>query len=148
MNLAYLNISAGPPITSPLLYSSYEDQQRDEIGKMLAAVGGFQELILMGDFNTGPASSQTTAVSPSLYNLIISEGFVSPFFLLDGRCTSCEDNILRILTGATGNLLLDHIFTITAISNNVQSVNVRTMYSICLPSECMVTSFALNHDIS
>ena len=85
---------------------------------------GHQDPILMGDFNSGPASSQTTWKSPFFYGLIATRGFVSPFFSLDGRCTSCADNTLQVLTGNAGNFLPDHIFTTTAVSNKVKSVKV------------------------
>ena len=47
---------AGPPVTSPFLYSSYSEQHNDEVLKIFDLIQDMKVPILMGDFNHGPGS--------------------------------------------------------------------------------------------
>ena len=78
----------------------------------------------MGDFNNGPTSSQLNWIYPFHHGLITARGFVSPYYLLDGRCTFCADNNIVASYGSSENELVDHIWTTTVAFRKVKYVKV------------------------
>ena len=50
----YFYLLAGPPVVFPFRYTSYAEQHRDEVMKILEVIETMEVPILMGDFNHGP----------------------------------------------------------------------------------------------
>ena len=96
----------------PLQYSNYDEQHHDEILTLFNQISNVDAPIVMGDFNHGPVSRQENIVYelPFGYGLMTARGFVSPYVLLDGRCTYCADSVPVILSGFTTNLMIDHVY--------------------------------------
>ena len=89
----------GPPATTPLRYSNYDEQQYDELRNLLEVINTKDTPILLGDLNHSPASPGINWCLPFHYGLLNARGLVSPYVLEDGRCTFCSEN-----------LILDHIY--------------------------------------
>ena len=103
----------GPPIVSPFLYSTYDEQQYDELLTLFEVATSKETPILIGDFNNGPANPGNGWDFPFNYGLINARGFVSPFVLEDGRCTFCLDNPSGALSGIPLDLVIDHVYVTT-----------------------------------
>lgn len=119
--------AVGPPIVSPLLYSSSDQQQYDEILTLFDVVTSSETPILMGDLNNGPASPGENFAweLPFHYGLIAARGFVSPYVLRDGRCTFCVDNPN---VNFESNIAIDHIYlTTNTYEGRVISAEVRPL---------------------
>ena len=99
-------VLVGPPY--PLLYSNYDEQQYDELLTIFDQLNGVDAPILMGQFCHGPLSprERITPVLPLHYGMMNAGGFVSPYVLLDGRCTFCSDNPATRESALSG--LADH----------------------------------------
>lgn len=96
------------------LYSTYDEQQYDEILTIFDLVNSKDTPILMGDFNSGPASvGDVRWELPFHYGLMNARGFVSPYVLRDGRCTFCADNPTVAVSGFPQSNVLDHIYLTT-----------------------------------
>ena len=102
-------ISVGPPV--PLQYSNYDEQVYDQLLTLFELVSDIDVPIVMGDFHQGPASrsGNIAYIRPFHYGLMTAQGFVSPYVLLDGRCTICLDNP-AVNARRSSNELIDHIF--------------------------------------
>lgn len=117
------DFAAGPPIVSPLLYQSYEEQQYDEITTLFPLVVAKNLPILMGDFNHGPASpGNITWELPFHYGLMNARGLYSPYVLDDGRCTFCTAN--PTTAPFPSDIVIDHIYLPTNMKGRVISSRV------------------------
>ena len=98
----------GPPF--PPQYSSYDEQQYYEILTIFDQLNGVVAPIVMGQFNHGPLSPREhiAPMFPFHHGLMSAGGFVSPYVLLDGRCTSCADNLEMSQSYISG--MMDHEF--------------------------------------
>jgi endonuclease/exonuclease/phosphatase family metal-dependent hydrolase len=90
---------------------SWELEQRKQIEELLSFVAeknhGNHPVLILGDFNTGPATAATTAVWPENYELIRSAGFDDVYATRAGaQCTFCPDD-----GGAGKGELIDHVFS-------------------------------------
>ena len=117
-------LAAGPPHTDPLLFSSYAEQQYDELLKLFNGIENLQAPVIMGDFNHGPAPPGVTWDLPFHYGLMNARGLVSPYVLDDGRCTWCVANPLVPAQGFTENLVIDHVYVTTTALKQVKNVKV------------------------
>lgn len=97
-------------------YSSYEEQQRGEIGIIKDRFSGSAH-VLLGDLNSGPARNGSGDLNlegeaTNNYELLMSSvGYTAPYLASDGRCTFCENNLVIREGGLSGNKLIDHILT-------------------------------------
>ena len=87
-----LLLLVGPPL--PLQYSNNNEQHYDEVLTLFEQIRDVDTPILMGDFAQGPASPKENIsyLFPFHHGLMGARGFVSPYVLLDGRCSRCADN--------------------------------------------------------
>lgn len=128
-----LPIPVGPPFVSPFLYSSYAEQQYEELVTLLDAAATTDSSILLGDFNHGPsvATPSQTGVSSIIYELPFNYGYVnargyySPFVILDSRCTICSENPAVSLTSK----IVDHIYVPVTSSGRVVATKVGKTYA-------------------
>ena len=121
--MSIIGVSGGPPVVSPLLYQSYEEQQYAEISNLFPVVVPKDMPILLGDFNHGPASpGNITWEAPFLYGLMNARGFYSPYVLSDGRCTFCTSN--PTTSPFPSDILIDHIYLPTNMKERVISSRV------------------------
>lgn len=124
MHNSALSGLGGPPVVSPYLYSTYDEQQYGELTTLFEVATSVETPILMGDFNNGPASpgENFSWELPFHYGLITARGFVSPYVLEDGRCTFCVDNPS---VNFPTNLVIDHVYLTTdAYKGRVLSAKV------------------------
>ena len=114
--------SVGPPLVSPFLYTSYVEQQYDELLNILAIARSMRVPILMGDINTGPAVPGGILWEiPLNYGLITAHGFISPYLVKIPQCTWCVQNA-RAAADLPNNLIIDHIFiTLDSFSRAVSA---------------------------
>ena len=88
--------------------------------------GGDGQVLLLGDFNTGPAGKQIAPSVPDNYAQLPKAGFVDPF--LDGpnaSCTYCKDNALVIQDDAAADAAIDHIMT-RGLTAKIDAVRILT----------------------
>ena len=110
----------------PELFRTYERLQHFEVTKLLELVEKHPNLVLLGDFNTGPAIHNLSWVAPYNYGLMNARGLVSVNSLLCGECTICKDNPL-----AQGKeTILDHVFVPVSLLPFVRRVKVCTQISV------------------
>jgi len=128
----YNNIphTVGSPVVFPPLYTSYTEQQYDEVLRVFGLATNMDVPVLMGDFNHGPAvPGKTTWRLPFHYGLMNARGFYSPYVLGDGRCTWCVENAQAALFEPS-NLIFDHIYITTNTMERVRSVEVRVVFML------------------
>ncbi len=86
---------------------SYEEENAAQVKRLVGearrAAGALT--IVMGDLNTGPATTAADARLPSHYARLHQAGFSNPFLEQDGRCTYCYDNPLTGGHGERGVIL-------------------------------------------
>lgn len=117
--------SVGPPLVFPFLYSSYAEQQYDEVLKLFNFATKMTVPVLMGDFNHGPAAPGGIMWDlPLHYGLMNAQGFYSPYVLRDGRCTLCVENAQAVFPAS---FIVDHIYTTTNTMDRVRSVEVHAL---------------------
>lgn len=92
---------------------SWEAEQRTQINEMRAWVdqkAGDGKVVLMGDFNTGPAVGDAVlAEVPENYELLV-EGYDATYTAqADAACTFCGDNGLVTGVDRDKSVLLDHV---------------------------------------
>ena len=122
----------GPPLVFPLLYSSYAEQQYDEVLRALDYATSVDVPVLMGDFNNGPAvPGGVSWVLPFHYGVLAARGFYSPYVLRDGRCTWCLENAQAVVF-FPGSFILDNIFITTNTRDRVRSVEVYIVVCMAL----------------
>lgn len=95
---------------------SWEAEQAAQIEALLAYVDSRTEagdpIVLLGDFNTGPAGEGFEAEVADNYQLLTSAMLTSPYIESEGAaCTFCADNPL-VDSGADGgaSVAIDHVF--------------------------------------
>ena len=117
--------TVGPPTVFPLMYSSYAEQQYDEVLRVIDFATSVDVPVIMGDFNHGPAApGGITWDLPIHYGLMNARGFYSPYVLQDGRCTWCVENA-QAASFLPVNLIIDHIYITTNAMDRVKSVEVQ-----------------------
>ena len=92
---------------------TWEQEQAAQIGDLLAyvgtRVGPNDPIVLLGDFNTGPAGELFVAEVPANYELLARAMDTNTYVDTDGaRCTFCGDNPLVDDDSA---VVIDHVFT-------------------------------------
>ena len=80
----------------------------------------YPNLVLLGDFNTGPAIHNLSLAAPYNYGLMKAQGLVSVNSLLSGECTYCKDNPLT----QGHETILDHVFVPVSLLPFVRRVEV------------------------
>jgi len=92
-------------------YESYEDEQAQQTLTLLdwidsqATTG---QVVLMGDFNNGPAVGSLNGELAENYALVTAAGYIDPYAsAADPLCTFCDDNTLIT---STDSRIIDHIF--------------------------------------
>lgn len=124
----HFHFVVGPPVVSPLLYQSYEEQQYAELTTLFQLIVTKDMPILLGDFNHGPASpGNITWELPFHYGLMNARGFYSPYVLVDGRCTFCSTNPTAFFPL---DLIIDHIYLPTSTRRRVISSKVRPNFEV------------------
>lgn len=103
-------------IAYPGSFGSWEEEQAAQITELLAFIdekaGEDGRVMVMGDFNTGPAGDGYIAEVPQNYDLLISEGLGNPYTLTPGHtCTFCEDNpiVAKDNPDDDSSVVIDHI---------------------------------------
>lgn len=89
----------------------WQDEQTAQISELLTYVGekaGGEASIILGDFNTGPASGNATAELPDNYQLFVDAGYANDYVANDGDCTFCGSNPL---INGNSSVVIDHILT-------------------------------------
>ncbi|XP_060083906.1 uncharacterized protein LOC132563167 [Ylistrum balloti] len=92
------------------VYSSWEEQNLADSRKLTEAARLSYKPLIMGDLNTSPSIPvhNVTADFEDAYNHFLSEGFVSPYVTMVGKCTYCLQNPLT--HGSNHSHVLDHVF--------------------------------------
>ena len=106
----------------PEFFRTFERMQHFEVTKLLELVEKHPNLVLLGDFNTGPAIHNLSWYGPYSYGLMNARGLVSVNSLLCGECTYCKDNPLTPLKEPDS--LLDHVFVPVSLLLYVSRVKV------------------------
>ena len=119
----------------PLLYTSYGEQQYQEVVRLLNEASVKDNSVLLGDFNHGPAlatspdTSNISHVMPFQYGYVNARGYYSPYVLMDGRCTFCAENPnVRV----SSSEVIDHIYIPVTASSRVISAKVKVCPSLAL----------------
>ena len=115
----------------PLQFTTYAEQHYDELLTLFEIVDSIETPILMGDFNHGPAIPRENVVYifPFHYGLMNARGFVSPYVLLDGRCTLCTENPAVL---AMVNQTIDHVYILSeSFEGRVVSSEVSSYLPLC-----------------
>ncbi|MDH3754638.1 MAG: endonuclease/exonuclease/phosphatase family protein, partial [Acidimicrobiia bacterium] len=91
---------------------TWEQEQAAQIVTLLDFVGSKaargEPVVLLGDFNTGPAGETYEAEVGANYELLSAELPMNPYVANgDGLCTFCGDNPL---VGSDSSVVIDHIF--------------------------------------
>jgi endonuclease/exonuclease/phosphatase family metal-dependent hydrolase len=106
-------------------YSSYQEEQAAQIQATLGWVGqhtNHDAIVILGDFNTGPAVGDSAAELPENFDAITDAGWEAPFASSQAPlCTFCADNRVqgggadsKLEDGSTG-VLIDHALVPSAI---------------------------------
>jgi endonuclease/exonuclease/phosphatase family metal-dependent hydrolase len=99
-------------IPYPRPTGSWREEQAAQINELLAWANekaGDEPVLLMGDFNTGPATATSAAVHPEHYQTLLAGGYSAPYAEHGQPCTFCEDNPL-VGSDHDGSVLIDHVF--------------------------------------
>ncbi len=80
-------------------------------------VEGESRIVLLGDFNHGPATPGLHWEVPTNFGLMAARGLFSVNALWCGHCTFCNDNVLT--GGAFPDLLIDHVYLPTGRASSV-----------------------------
>lgn len=111
-------------IPYPRAEGSWLEEQRAQIDTLLAWVaeksaGG--PVMLLGDFNTGPAGPTYAAEIPEHYAALLGGGFSAPYVESGGPCTYCGTNPL---VGGGDDVLIDHAFISGFASPDISSLRI------------------------
>lgn len=124
-----LLFTVGPPIVSPFLYSSQNEQQYHEVLRVLDYAVNVDVPILMGDFNHGPAAPGGISWElPFHYGLMNARGLLSPYIIKDGRCTRCPSESAFAAIVTSKHQLIDHIYIASDTVSRVISAEVSIHY--------------------
>ena len=120
-----LLLTVGPPIVSPPLYASQNEQQYHEVLRVLDYATSVDVPILMGDFNHGPAAPGGISWElPFHYGLMNARGLLSPYIIKDGRCTRCPSESAFAALVTSKHQLIDHIYIASDTVSRVISAEV------------------------
>lgn len=100
-------------IPYPRPEGSWEEEQGEQIDELLAWAeekAGGEPVVLMGDFNTGPAGAGYVAEFPAHYEAVIAASYAAPYVDQGNACTFCDENPLGG-SDHDGSVLIDHVFT-------------------------------------
>jgi endonuclease/exonuclease/phosphatase family metal-dependent hydrolase len=107
------HLTADLSFNYPGTADSWGDEQRDQIGALLAYVeakAGTAPTVILGDLNTGPALEGIASELPENYALFSDAGWEAPFVSDNPACTFCGENPL---VGNPGDpkrtVLIDHV---------------------------------------
>ncbi len=107
------HLTANLTIDYPREEGSWEAEQLAQIETILGWIGeraGTEQVVFMGDLNTGLEGSGISAELPANYQRLVDAGWKSPFVEQVGTCTYCESNPLVGSAGDdTATVLIDHI---------------------------------------
>ena len=97
----------------PKATGSWQEEQAAQIAELVAMVeekaGADGQVMVMGDFNTGPAGAAYDAEVAANYDLFTAAGLASPYAdSADATCTFCGANPL---IGGDEKVVIDHVFT-------------------------------------
>ncbi len=110
----------GPP-----QFSSVAVQQADEVKTVLEFVERENQVILLGDFNHGPATPGLIWTQPLNYGLMTARGLFSVNALWCGQCTFCAQE--NIFAADSDDAIIDHIFLPTSRISAVVHVEVSAL---------------------
>lgn len=89
---------------------------------------GVEDVVLLGDFNHGPAIPGVQWQAPLLYGLMTANGYFSANVLWCGHCTYClENSLASSLT--VSDKIIDHIYLPVCKRSTVVRVDV-SLYSV------------------
>ncbi len=86
-------------------WASEQRAQVDALQALIADTAETDQIVVLGDFNTGPAAEGITAEQPDSWSAL-SEGWSVPYVEAGGACTWCPDNPL---IGGGDAHILDHV---------------------------------------
>ena len=107
-------------LDGPPFFNSYEEEQTNEVKVIHKVVEGKSDVILLGDFNHGPASPGLVWESPLNYGLMTARGLFSVNVMWCGQCTYCSENYFVLKASIT----IDHIYLPTSKASAVVRVDV------------------------
>lgn len=101
-------------IPYPQPTGTWAEEQAAQIDTMRAWIdekaGAGGQVILLGDFNTGPAGTGYVAEVVDNYNALV-DGFTSVYAgMTDATCTFCDTNTLNGGIDHDSSVLIDHVF--------------------------------------
>ncbi len=124
-SLVHLSQHYAYPSAGPELYSTPQEQQLAEVYRLLDLVEQHDNIILLGDFNHGPAVHNTTWRAPFNYGLMNARGLISVNSVWCAQCTICKENPFS----ADQNIqIIDHIYVPVTWLSRVSRVSVSKMH--------------------
>jgi endonuclease/exonuclease/phosphatase family metal-dependent hydrolase len=97
------------PLARGLTDVSWSRVQERAIDTLIGAVAGDGFTVVMGDFNTGPETTQARGFFPALYGKLEAASFRNAYASRpNATCSRCDDNPLVAL-GDSGGVLIDHV---------------------------------------
>lgn len=92
-------------------FAGYKEEQAAQIDAMLSWIdetASTDNIVLMGDMNTGPAKAGLTAEFPNNFKMLANKGYQNPYLDKDApACTYCGDNTLN---NNDANQVIDQVF--------------------------------------
>ncbi len=119
-----------PPAVGPPQFPTASQQQADEIKQIHELVEDESRIVLLGDFNHGPATPGLNWKLPLSYGLMTARGLFSANSLWCGQCTFCPQTE-NVLTGSSLGRIVDHVYLPTGRISAVIRVEVSTLYYVC-----------------
>jgi endonuclease/exonuclease/phosphatase family metal-dependent hydrolase len=122
------DLSASLPYPEGREHSSYPEEQAAQIDAALDWIDGHGDegvVLLMGDFNTGPALDGIAAEVAENFPTFAARGWTSTLAVDTPQCTFCADNRVQgggadsKLAGGESGVLIDHIFIKTPLADRV-----------------------------
>jgi endonuclease/exonuclease/phosphatase family metal-dependent hydrolase len=102
----------GPDGDSPAAWAAEQRAQIVALRDQIDREAGERPVLLLGDFNTGPAVPANDVEAEYIENYeVLVEGFTAPFVVAPGICTYCSDENPLIgggVQGGNGGVLIDH----------------------------------------
>ena len=107
------------------MFKSDQEQQLDEILSIHKIVEntGRNKIVLLGDFNHGPATPGLQWILPVNYGLMAARGLTSVNSLWCSLCTFCSSNVLTV---EDEDSIVDHVY----LPSSLVSAVVRTEVGI------------------
>jgi len=106
-------------------FGSYEAENAQQVDQLLAQVNPDQNVILLGDFNTGPELPENglTAELPDNFTKFTDAGWITIF---TEECTWCPDGN-ALLTDGAPDRVIDHILLSPSLAASSAQTSVRVM---------------------